>query len=130
MPLVRIDVPAALAPERVRAVADAVHAAMVATINVPAADRFQVITSHGPAGLLIDAAFLDVARGPQALIVAITLRQGRSDDQKRALYREIVSRAAGVAAMRPEDIMVVLTENTLPDWSFGKGEAQYAPAPA
>jgi hypothetical protein len=39
MPLVRIDAPAALAPDRLRAVADAVHAALVTHMNVPEADR-------------------------------------------------------------------------------------------
>jgi 4-oxalocrotonate tautomerase len=32
--------------------------------------------------------------------------------------------------LRPEDIMVVLTENTSLDWSFGAGVAQYASIPA
>ncbi|MEJ1160993.1 tautomerase family protein [Prosthecomicrobium sp. N25] len=126
MPLVQIDVPALLAPERVRALADAVHDALVATVGVPPADRFQVIRRHQSGDLLVDPAYLGIARGPEAVIVAIAFRRGRTDEQKRALYRAIAAGAALEAELRPEDVMVVLTENGPADWSFGRGVAQYA----
>jgi phenylpyruvate tautomerase PptA (4-oxalocrotonate tautomerase family) len=126
MPLVRIDVPDDLPPETVAGLADAVHAALVATAGVPPADRFQVIQRHRPADLIIDPAFLDIDRGPEAVVVSITFRRGRSDDQKRALYRAIAAGASVRAGLRPEDVMVVLTENGPADWSFGRGVAQYA----
>lgn len=128
MPLVRIDVSSTLPPVRVAAVADSVHQALVATVDVPQADRFQVITAHDRSGLRIDPQFLDIQRSTEALIIAVTFRRGRTDDQKRNLYRQIVERASVAADMRPEDIMVVLTENTLSDWSFGNELAQYASA--
>ncbi len=127
MPLVRISIPAHFTPERQQALSAAVHDSMVATINVPAADRFQIITRHGPEDLVIDPAFLDIERGKDAVIVNITLRSGRTNDQKRALYAHVADTASRSAGMRPQDIMIVLTENTLPDWSFGNGLAQYAP---
>ena len=127
MPLVRISIPDHFTPERQQALCTAVHDAMVATINVPAADRFQIITRHGPGDLVMDPAFLDIERGKDAVIVHITLRAGRTNDQKRALYAQIADSASRIAGMRPQDIMIVLSENTLPDWSFGNGIAQYAP---
>jgi 4-oxalocrotonate tautomerase len=127
MPLVRIFIPAHFTPERQRAMSGAVHDAMLATINVPAADRFQIITRHGPEDLVIDPAFLDIERGKDAVVVHITLRAGRTNDQKRALHVQIADFASRNAGMRPQDIMIVLSENTLPDWSFGNGIAQYAP---
>jgi 4-oxalocrotonate tautomerase len=126
MPLVRLSIPTAFTRERQQAFSNAVHEAMVETINVPAADRFQIVTRHGPDDLVIDPTFLDIERGADAVIVQITLRAGRTDDQKRALYARIVERAERNAGMRRSDVMVVLTENTLPDWSFGDGVAQYA----
>ena len=127
MPLVRISIPAHFTPERQQALSAAVHDSMVATINVPAADRFQIITRHMPEELVIDPKFLDIERGKDAVIVHITLRAGRTNDQKRALYGQIAERASQTAGMRTEDIMIVLSENTLPDWSFGNGIAQYVP---
>jgi 4-oxalocrotonate tautomerase len=126
MPLVRISVPTHFSAERQRGLAEAVHAAMVATINIPAADRFQIISRHAPDDLVIDPDFLDISRSKDAVIVQITFRAGRSNDQKRALYARITDLAAQSANLRAQDIMIVLTENSLPDWSFGAGKAQYA----
>lgn len=127
MPLVRLDVPDHLPPPIVRALADAVHEALVATAKVPPDDRFQVVTRHAAEHLLIDPGFLGVARGPGAVVVQVFLRGGRTDEVKRALYRSIVEGAAARGGVRPEDVMVVLTENQSPDWSFGGGVAHYAP---
>jgi 4-oxalocrotonate tautomerase len=127
MPLVRISIPTHFTPERQRALSAAVHDSMVATINVPTADRFQIITRHGPEDLVIDPAFLEIERGKDAVLVHITLRAGRTNDQKRALYARITDIASRTAGMRHEDFMIALSENTLPDWSFGNGIAQYAP---
>jgi 4-oxalocrotonate tautomerase len=127
MPLVRISIPTHFTSERQRALSAAVHDSMIATINVPAADRFQIITRHAPEDLVIDPTFLDIERGRDATVVHITLRAGRTNDQKRALYAQITEIAFRTAGLRPQDIMIVLSENTLPDWSFGNGIAQYAP---
>lgn len=129
MPLVRLDVPADLPRETVSALADAVHDALVATVGVPPADRFLVIHRHAPADLILDPTFPDIARSREAVVVSITFRRGRSDDQKRALFRAIAAGASAGAGLRAEDVMVVLTENGPADWSFGLGIAQYAAAP-
>ena len=125
MPLVKIHVPARLADAKVHALADAVHAALVATCDVPPADRFQLIQRYGESARSIDPAFPNFARTADATIVEIALRRGRTDDQKRGLYRETVERAA-TGGWRADDIMITLSENALPDWSFGGGVAQYA----
>lgn len=127
MPLVRISVPAGKGDAYAKNVSDAVHEAMRATIDVPEADRFQIITEHTPGGLIIDPTFLGVERGADALIVQITLRAGRSIDQKKALYRSVAENLHTRLGIRKQDVMIVLSENALIDWSFGNGEAQYVP---
>ena len=47
MPLVRIDIAKSAPPQVVRAISDIVYDAMTSVANVPANDRFQVITRHG-----------------------------------------------------------------------------------
>jgi len=59
--------------------------------------------------------------------VQITLRAGRSIDQKKALYRAVAENLHVRLGIRKQDVMIVLTENELIDWSFGNGEAQYVP---
>jgi len=127
MPLVRIDVPETLSPAARRAVGDGVHAALVETIKIPADDRFQVIAAHPAGGLIADPNYMGIARSTGFLSVQIFLRRGRSDDLKRSLYAAIVRNLSRDAGVRPEDVLIALTENDLPDWSFGNGIAQYAP---
>jgi phenylpyruvate tautomerase PptA (4-oxalocrotonate tautomerase family) len=129
MPLVRIDITTGHSPETRAALGDAVHRALVATFNVPEADRFQVISEHPPGhGLVITPSFLDVDHRPQAMFVQITAAAGRSNDTKRALYRAIADNVASTGAVRSEDVVINLTEVQRVDWSFGSGIAQYMPA--
>ncbi|MDX2101236.1 MAG: tautomerase family protein [Alphaproteobacteria bacterium] len=125
MPLVRFDLAQTLPPERVAALTDALHTALVETCAVPEADRFHIVTRHAPDGLMLDATFPNIPRSAAASVVQVTFRAGRSVDQKRALYRRFAD-LAEAAGHRREDLLVVLTENTSPDWSFGNGIAQYA----
>jgi phenylpyruvate tautomerase PptA (4-oxalocrotonate tautomerase family) len=126
MPFVEIFVPETRPPDQRRKLADAVHAALVEALQIPADDRFQVIRPVAREDLVYDPGYLAVARSPELVIVRVTLRRGRSTAKKRALYRAIADHAARALGMRTEDVFVVLTENETPDWSFGAGVAQYA----
>ena|SRR5882724_4745180 len=122
MPLVRISVPVHLAKERVRALADAVHAALVQTCQIPMKDRFQLITCFANQDMIIDPTFPDVERSADASIVEILFLDGRDGEKKRSLYREI-ARGAVAGGFREDDIMVTLLENAPIDWSCGRGMA-------
>lgn len=126
MPLVRIDVLPGRTPEQRAAIGDGVHRAMVDTISVPAADRFQVIAEHPPGGLVYDAAYLGIVRTPAVVFVQITLSVGRSVELKRALYAAITKNLAANPGVRPEDVFINLVEVVKENWSFGNGIAQYA----
>ncbi len=126
MPLVRISLRQGKPEVYRRAIGDSVHQALAETINVPAADRFQVITEHGSAGLIYDATYLGIERTDDMVIVQITLNAGRSVDQKRALYARIVELLVENPGVRPQDVLINLVEVPRENWSFGNGEAQYA----
>ncbi len=99
---------------------------MYATISIPEDDRFQVISEHSPAEFIYDRGYLGVQRSDAAIFVQITMKRGRSREQKRALYSAIAENLAKRVGWRREDVMVVLSENDPIDWSFGNGEAQIA----
>lgn len=129
MPLVKFNVPQTFPTDRVAGLCDAVHEALVATANVPSDDRFHVVHRHDASSLLIDPAFPGMKRSADAVVVEITFRMGRTQLQKQSLFSGIVRLAEAKAGMRPDDVMIVLTENTSLDWSFGGGVAQYAETP-
>jgi phenylpyruvate tautomerase PptA (4-oxalocrotonate tautomerase family) len=127
MPLVHLSVPSHLPAAQVRALADAVHEGLVATCHISPGDRFQTITRHAADELLIDPTYPNVSRSRNASIVEIKLLAGRTEAQKRDLYRYIVEAAApaGVAA---DDVFIALFESALIDWSPGRGEVYQRPA--
>ncbi len=100
---------------------------MVDTISIPADDLFQVITEHPPEGLVIAPSYLGIAHGPDAIIVQITIRRGRTVEVKKALYARLTANLAADPGLAKNDVIIVLTENDPADWSFGNGEAQYSP---
>ncbi|GLS42522.1 tautomerase family protein [Methylobacterium brachythecii] len=127
MPLVRIAIPTGKDSAFAQMLSDAIQDAMIATIDVPPDDVFQVLTEHQAHMLRIDPGYLGVSRSSEAIIVEILMRSGRTDTQKRTLYRTIVANLEQRGGIRPQDVMIAIRENERIDWSFGEGEAQIAP---
>ena len=126
MPLVRVSLLKGKPAEFRRKVGDAVHRALVDTIQVPAADRFQVLTEHERGDLVYDPGYLGIARTQDIAIIQITISAGRSLEKKRALYRHIADNLAALG-LRREDVWINLIEVAKENWSFGNGLASYAP---
>ncbi len=122
MPLVRIDFAGSRSPADRRAIADGVHLSLVETMTVPADDRFQVLSASET---IYDAHYLGIDRSQEWVMVQVFLRAGRTPEAKQAFYRRVVERLAENPGVRPEDVMITLTENGSEDWSFGRGEAPY-----
>jgi 4-oxalocrotonate tautomerase len=129
MPLVTIDVLAGRAAGELDTIADAVQEAMVATLDVPERDRFQIITEHTPETLRFDRHYLGIERSDQFVLIRITLSAGRSAEAKQAFYAQLAGLLAERARLRPEDLAVMLVENERGDWSFGHGQASYVVLP-
>ena len=127
MPLVRVSLQTGQSAKYQRAIGDAVHQAMVETINVPAADRFQIITEHAPDSLIYDQSYLGIYRSEAVVFIQITLNTGRTLEQKQALYARIAELLAKNPGIRPQDVLINLVEVPRENWSFGNSEAQYAP---
>ena len=126
MPLVRISLLEGQPKSQHMRLGDAVHRAMVETINVPPLDRFQIITEHSAADFVFDPTYLNIARTTGLVIVQITLNSGRTLEMKKALYKRVAELLAQEAGMRKEDVLINLVEVPKENWSFGNGEAQYA----
>ena len=130
MPLVRISLVRGKPESYRRKVGDAIHRALVDTINVPPLDRFQILTEHAPGDIVYDSNYLGIARTSDILIVQITLSVGRTLEQKRALYRRIAANLNAAVGLRPQDAWINLVEVAKENWSFGNGLASYAPTEA
>jgi len=127
MPLVRISLLKGKPASYRRKLGDAVHQALVEAIDVPAKDRFQLITEHDPEDFVYDREYLGIARSRDLVIIQATISTGRSLHLKRALYRAIVARLHAAVGLRAEDVWINLVEVARENWSFGNGIASYAP---
>lgn len=126
MPLVRISMLEGRSADTRAKMSDAIHQAMVDTIDIPAADRFQLITEHRPGTLVYDAGYLGIPRTDGVVIIQITLNAGRTLEKKKALYARAAALLQEHAGVRPEDVIINLVEVVKENWSFGNGAATYA----
>jgi 4-oxalocrotonate tautomerase len=125
MPLVRISLREGTSTQYRQALADGVHQAMVEAIEIPAQDRFQIITEHPAGGLIYDPSYLGIERSEKIVLVQITLSGGRRPAQKKKLYQRMAEILAKNPGLRPQDLFINLVEVAWENWSFGNGEAQY-----
>jgi phenylpyruvate tautomerase PptA (4-oxalocrotonate tautomerase family) len=125
MPLVRIDLRKGKDPTYRAEIGRVVHEALVG-VGVPKDDRFQVISEHEPPNFVFDPSYLGIRHTDDLVVIQITWNEGRTLEQKKALYKAIAEGLVGKLDLRPEDVFVNLVEVKKENWSFGNGVAQYA----
>ena len=125
MPLVRIDFRNGKDATYRQEVGRVVYDALL-SVGVPNNDRFQVIAAHEAGNFLFDPDYLGIRRSQDLVIIQITWNEGRSVDQKKALYKAIADGLHAAVGLRREDVFINLIEVKKENWSFGNGEAQYA----
>ncbi len=124
MPLVRIDLQEGRAPSAVRAIADAVHEAIVSEYRIPERDRFQIVTERRAGSIIAEDAGLGFDRTDGVVVIQIFTQRGRQTTAKQSLFAEI-ARRLGEVGIAGEDVFIGYVENGPADWSFGFGRSQY-----
>jgi phenylpyruvate tautomerase PptA (4-oxalocrotonate tautomerase family) len=125
MPLARISVPAGKSADYRKTVGDVVYESMLPTLKAPEGDRFQIVTEHSPNDLILDPNYLGISRTKEAIIVQLTLREGRTVEQKKDFFKMVADGLHDRLKVRREDVFINLVETKKEDWSFGNGVAQY-----
>jgi phenylpyruvate tautomerase PptA (4-oxalocrotonate tautomerase family) len=128
MPLVRIDLLKGKPPEYGVEIGHIVYKALVEVLKVPENDRFQIITEHFQGAMQIDRDYLGIHRTDDCIVLQITLNSGRTVEMKREFYKAVANGLHEKMKVRREDVLINLVEVPKENWSFGNGEAQYAPS--
>ena len=122
MPFIRTcvhkDTPAA----QRQSIVDGIHQALVDSIGMPADELFNLVTDYDSQQFFYSRTFNGVARSDAVVVIDITLRRGRSDAMKRALYAGIVQNLEKNAGVAPSDVFIFMHENDYSDWSVGGGK--------
>ena len=128
MPLVRINLSKSASAETIRSVSEVVYDAMITVANVPANDKFQIITRHADDELVYPAeGYLGVTYTPGIVFIQVTWNAGRTIEVKKAFYKAVAEGISTKAGIRIQDVFISLIDVAREDWSFGNGEMQYAP---
>ena len=127
MPLVRISHPSGKTDEYANALSNGVHTALIQAFGIPEDDYFQIVTEHLTGKeLRYPESFLEIEHGKEVVFIQITAAEGRSVDQKKALYRMIVEQLHKYADVPRSDVIINLLETKRENWSFGNGDAPFA----
>lgn len=126
MPLVRVEIKKHSDPTFAKRIGEQIYAAMRSTINVPEHDNFQILNEHDGERFIFDPQYLGIQRSDELVIIQITLNEGRTLEQKKALYQTIAHSLNSQLGIRLEDVFINLVEVKKENWSFGNGIAQYA----
>lgn len=124
MPLVRMTMHEGRSAQRKRQLADIVQEVMLEHFAAPPGDRYQILEELPLGSIIAEDTGLGIERSDGIVIVQIT-QQGRSEEQKQAVYRELAARLDQADLVRPEDLIVSVVANERADWSFGHGRAQF-----
>ncbi len=128
MPLVRIDLMKGKDDSYRATIGEVGYDAMRATLDVPENDRFQIIAERGATDFIVDRTYLGINRTDDCIVIQVTLNEGRDVVKKRAFYKAVADGRHERFKLRREDVFISLVEVKKENWSFGNGEAQYAPS--
>jgi malonate semialdehyde decarboxylase len=124
MPLLKFDIIQGRNDEQLKALLDVAHQAMVQAFEVPASDRYQCVTQHGPEELVLQDTGLGYTRSADVVLLTVISRP-RPEPQKTTFYRLLTQQLQADCGLSPDDLIVSLVENADADWSFGRGRAQF-----
>ncbi|MDR3416102.1 MAG: tautomerase family protein [Nevskia sp.] len=115
MPSTLVSIRKPRPPAERRAIIDAVHAALVESIGIPAHDRSVRLQAFEPDDFAVAA-----QASENFTLVEVSLFPGRSLAAKRSLYQALV-RCLGDFGVAPADVRVILYEVPREDWGLRGG---------
>ncbi|HVU58849.1 MAG TPA: tautomerase family protein [Puia sp.] len=125
MPFVQINLAQNLTDEVKKNISGSIHESLVEVFKIPQKDFFQVIHEVRPSDLLWPDSYLNIPHTGSIVYIQIIARAGRTPEMKKALYKAIATKIADRTPVGIDDVFIVLVENTVENWSFGQGIAQY-----
>lgn len=122
MPFIRTNLPQDTSLADQQGIVEGIHQALVDSIGMPADELFNMVAPYAPGQFWFSRTFNGGARSDRMVVVEITMRRGRSDAMKRALYAAIAKNLQDRAAVAPQDVYIFMHENDYSDWSSGEGQ--------
>jgi phenylpyruvate tautomerase PptA (4-oxalocrotonate tautomerase family) len=103
-------------------IVESIHHALVQAIGMPEDELFNLVSEYNASDFLYSRTFNGIARSDYLVVLEITMRRGRSDAMKKALYAEIAANLEKRAGISSKDVFTFTHENDYSDWSVGNGQ--------
>jgi len=127
MPLVKVNLLKGRSAEEKDSIAASIQAALVSTLEVADANRYQLFNEYDGESFRHTSRYLGMTYTDQLLIIEITIREGDDDELKKSLLAEINRNLVAAGVVGGDDVFVLITEIRDANVSFGQGLAQRAP---
>jgi phenylpyruvate tautomerase PptA (4-oxalocrotonate tautomerase family) len=121
MPFIRTAVPQETSQSTKKIIVDSIHDALVSAIGMPEDELFNLLSAYTPDSFMYSRSFNGIARSDNIICIEITMRRGRSDVMKKAMYATITNHLSERANISPKDVFIFTHENDYSDWSVGNG---------
>lgn len=121
MPFIHTYLPQDTNPAQQEGIVEGIHQALVDSIGMPQDELFNLVSPYAPGQFWFSRTFNGGARSDGVVVIEITMRRGRSDAMKRALYAAIAHNLHQRANVAPQDVFIFTHENDYSDWSVGEG---------
>jgi phenylpyruvate tautomerase PptA (4-oxalocrotonate tautomerase family) len=125
MPFVQISLAQNTTSEVKKNISLSIHESLVEIFKIPQDDLFQVIREVPAGDLVYPESYMGIPHTGNIVYVQIIARAGRTPEMKKELYKTIATKIAGRTPVSINDVVIILVENTVENWSFGQGIAQY-----
>jgi 4-oxalocrotonate tautomerase len=103
---------------------DEIYLAMREPVAIKDGDRFIAITEHGDDEFAYGR-FLGIHRSDDLVQMQVSGLPTKRSMPKLAMYKRIVDRPGINPGVRPEGVLISVTETAAQNWSFGNGETQF-----
>ena len=124
MPFVNIYLPEVFPRELKNKISLSVHESLMEIFNIPEDDYFQIIHQVSSEDLIFPDCYLGIRHTPNLMYIQIICGPGRTVEMKKSLYSVISTKISERTHVLSNDIIIVLNETSLENWSFGQGKAQ------
>ena len=124
MPFVNIYLPEVFPRELKNKISLSVHESLMEIFNIPEDDYFQIIHQVSSEDLTFPDCYLGIPHTPNLMYIQIICGPGRTVEMKKSLYSVISTKISERTHVLSNDIIIVLNETSLENWSLGQGKAQ------
>ncbi len=117
MPMIQCDLTKDLFEAKGTEISQAIHEGLMAGLDMPGDDLFQVFRTHRPEEIVFSPTYGGVERR-DLILIRVTMQQMFSNAEKQRMHREIVQRLEA-AGIRHQDVLICILETGFEAWYAG-----------